>query len=504
MDTTELLATSAATQERKSMTNASQFKKMKTEYSGIASTAVGVDSLESFLENRKIEIEIALRYGLKELKGAIEFPFIDNGNVIYKKYRGIKEKSFYAESGHKPFPWNIDCLRDESLKHLPVIITEGELDALTAIQCGYSKTISVPNGAGSSSLEYLDEYMALFANCNEIILAVDTDPKGYELSNRLSLALGKAKCKWVKYPKGCKDLNDALMAYGEKGVKESIKKADWVAVDGVFKMGDLQPVPYKRPYDIGIAGFEDYLKIRMGDFSVWTGVPSSGKSTFLNDVSCRLVSKHGFKPVFASFEQLPQTDHKRFLRTWHSAKLEKNMTQDEKDSADKWIDENFLFIVNTNDDFANLEWLLEKCAVAVVRHGANFIVIDPWNEIDHDRPNNMSLTEYTGFAIKQFKAFAKKYDVHVAVVAHPAKMLRAKDGKYPIPTLYDISDSAHWYNKADLGVVVHRDKDNGDIVMVAKSRYHNEIGKTGVVDVKFSVEDGRYTVVDNSVLFGND
>ncbi len=85
------------------------------------------------------------------------------------------------------------------------------------------------------------------------------------------------------------------------------------------------------------------------------------------------------------------------------------------------------------------------------------------------------------------------------VVAHPAKMQRNKDDAYSVPTLYDISDSAHWYNKVDVGIVVHRG-DKGDIVRIAKSKYHTEIGIPGDVDVKFSIDTGKYIVVDNKVL----
>jgi twinkle protein len=85
------------------------------------------------------------------------------------------------------------------------------------------------------------------------------------------------------------------------------------------------------------------------------------------------------------------------------------------------------------------------------------VVIDPWNEMDHTRPPDMTLTEYVGYAIKQFRKLAKKYKVYLIVVAHPSKMLRGQGGKYPVPGLYDISDSAHWSNKADIGIVVHRE-----------------------------------------------
>jgi len=115
-------------------------------------------------------------------------------------------------------------------------------------------------------------------------------------------------------------------------------------------------------------------------------------------------------------------------------------------------------------------------------------IIDPWNEMEHVKPKDMTQTEYTGFAIRQLKKFATKYEVHVMVVAHPAKLQRGRqDGKYPVPSLYDIADSAHWANKPDLGIIVHKQnpEDNLTTVIVQKSRYRDEIGIPGEYELMF-------------------
>lgn len=487
------------------MSNVEALKKPENTKSGIATTAATTEALEKFLSERGLDLENALRYGVSVSDGCIKIPFLRDGQAVNHKYRGIKEKKFHQDGGPQLF-WNIDVLKDDSLKNEPLIITEGEFDALAAIQCGFPRVMSVPNGAPaqkeSASLSYLDEVEKILLETPEIILCTDSDEAGENLRHDLSIRLGKGRCKWVKYPKGCKDLNDALRIYGEKGVQETIRRAQPMRLDGVYIMGEIPPVPYARPHSIGIPGFEKHINIRLGDFSVWTGIPGHGKTTFVNDVFNRVNHLHNFKIGIASFEQNPQLDHKRNLRTWYSGQLEKTMTDEQKAKADKWIDENFVFFVPNDDDEVSLEWVLERAAYSVLRHGVKVVVIDPWNEMDHKREAGETITEYVGFAIREFKRFAKKYHVHVAVVAHPAKMRRNEDGQYSIPSLYDISDSAHWYNKADLGVIVHRGTD-GDIIRIAKSRYHTEIGTPGDVDVKFSTETGRYTVVDNQVMNGD-
>jgi twinkle protein len=120
------------------------------------------------------------------------------------------------------------------------------------------------------------------------------------------------------------------------------------------------------------------------------------------------------------------------------------------------------------------------------------IVIDPWNEMDHSRARDETMTEYVGRAIKALKRFARKFQVHQIVIAHPTKSTKDADGKYRMPTLYDISDSANWYNKADLGIIVHRENADDTVIKVQKSRYHEIIGRPGEVIMQYSRDARRF------------
>jgi twinkle protein len=395
-------------------------------------------------------------------------------------------------------------IQDESLKDHPLIITEGEFDALIAIQCGFSRVVSVPDGApavqvadGTRKYEYLD--LDALRGIKEIILATDSDGPGVNLMNDLAIRLGRQRCKWVPYPKGCKDLNDAFMSYGHKGVVQSIARAEWCWVDGVYRMEDLPPVQETAVFNIGLPALDKHYNIRPNDFCVVAGVPGGGKTSFLTEVAARMALQYGWTTAFASFEQSPQIDFKRNLRTYFNKAKVINQSPEDRARADRWINEKFCFICPGDDDEVTLEWTLERCAAAVIQHGARMIVIDPWNEMDHSKPADMTLTEYTGFAIKQFKKFAKKYQVHLIVAAHPAKPRRLEDGTYPVPSLYDISDSAHWANKADVGVIIYRDKKKGEFstsVRVVKSRYHDQIGVPGEVDFDFDPHTNHYICTD--------
>ncbi|CAB4200271.1 Archaeal primase DnaG/twinkle, TOPRIM domain [uncultured Caudovirales phage] len=500
------------------MTTASPSQSPQTAPYGSATTAAGVAVFAPLeqkhldgLEERGIDAETAVMLGVgasAKLPGdCIAFPFFDNGKHVATKYRTMTgEKRFTQDAGGAQIFWNVDCLRDESLNGQPVIITEGEFDAIAAIQSGYPRTISVPGGAPPEETDgegkryqFIDHAEELLRGCQEIILAVDADGAGANLLHDLRLRLGSHRCKFLSYPDETKDLNDVLQLYGSDAVGALIRSAKWIKVDGVYRLSDLPPVTPNVAYDCGMQDLWNHYRIRKGDFSVVTGLPGHGKTSFVNEITCRMAKAFKWNTCFASFEQSPQIDHRRALRSFHSMKLEKTMSQDERDRADAWIDERFSFLVPDEDDDITLQWFLEKAAAAVIRYNVDIMVLDPWNEMDHTRPKDMTMTEYVGFAIRQLRKFAKKYQVHLIVVAHPAKMLRAKDGKYPTPGLYDISDSAHWANKADIGVVVHRAdliESQDTSIRIVKSRYHQAIGKPGEIKGIWNEDTTRYTITE--------
>ena len=473
----------------------------------------------AWLEARALDVELADRMGLDSIRrdggDALILPFRRQGEIVRRKYRFIDrtEEKWTADKGGQRIAFNEDCLRDETLYGQPVIITEGELDCIAAIQSGWPRSISVPDGApppgdrskddleGGAKYSWLKEIRSLLTpeTVPLVIIAADGDDNGAALLHDLSLLLGKFRCQFLTYPKArkdrgrerCKDLNEVLEDWGQKGVAETLNRAAWIRVDGVYDMSELPPLPAPRSFHIGFDLLGENYKMRLGDLVVVTGVPGLGKTTFVNDLCCRAAFTHGLRIAWASFEQTPQRDHRRNLRSWHGQMPVRDMDAAQIRDADDWIKAQHCFIVPSEDDDVTLDWLLDRAEVAVVQRGANVIVIDPWNEMDHIRDRDETATEYVGRAIKTFRRFARKMQVHVIVVAHPAKLQKV-DGKYKPPTLYDISDSANWYNKCDLGLIVHRETADYTDIKVQKSRYHEEIGVPGEVRMMFGKDDRRF------------
>ncbi len=456
------------------------------------------------LEDRKINVELAVRLGWRSAKQSvtgnesIEIPYLRNGKEVNCKTRTIEgEKRFFQQKDGEKCFYNVDILSE--ITDQPLLICEGEMDCLIALQCGYM-AVSVPDGAPkvavgdreSVKYNYLSDIPKRIKN---IILAVDSDEAGEALKSDLALRLGKERCQTIVYPRGCKDLNDAYKAYGKKGVDASLAKAKFMEIDGLYRMQDLPPLHEEKPCNIGIPQLENHLRFRRGDFSVVTGIPSHGKSTFVNNIAYNLAKIHGWNVCFASFEQPPQTEHLRALRTLHADRPSYLLNYDEIKQADEFINQHFSFIVpnEDSDEEFDLTWLKDRIIMAVTRYKTDMVVIDPWNEIEHNYDQReISLTQYVGKAIRSLKQIARRYNVHVMVVAHPAKMKKDKDGVYPIPTPYDISDSSHWYNKPEQCIIVHRTEKQNSLIRVAKSRYHYALGTPAEVELRFNDHNFKF------------
>jgi len=123
------------------------------------------------------------------------------------------------------------------------------------------------------------------------------------------------------------------------------------------------------------------------------------------------------------------------------------------------------------------------------------LVIDPWNELEHHRPRNLSETEYSSATLSTLRAWARANKVHVWIVAHPRNVRRDDGQKLSPPRLDQISGSQHWWNKADCGLTVHRDQSpeatNEVEIHVQKVRFKH-VGRIGVVVLRYDRVTGRY------------
>ena len=461
---------------------------------------------------RGISAETIDRFGVEAVEQNFgkgdEWAFAFSYPTGAKKYRAASHKAFVQTKGGAG-----DLFNGQSIgKEKPVIFCEGEMDVLAFSEAGFHGAVSMPDGAPAPGHAMGKRFDVLAAReteitgLNEVYIATDQDPPGHALANELIRRFGPERCLRVRFPDGCKDANDVLVAHGREALATCIDQAEPVPIKALVSPNDLLPDLLglydggrKVGLSTGFRNLDPLLTIRPGELSVVTGIPSAGKSEFIDAVCMNMARMHGWRVALCSFENPPDE---------HLAKLvEKQagqpfwpgptprMDRDRLNDAVQWVNDHFLFI-RSYDESPTFDWIISRASAAVFRFGINALVIDPYNEIEHVRPNGQSETEYISQILSKAKRFAQTHGVHVFFIAHPAKLYRI-DGEIPIPSLYDISGSANWVNKADIGLVVHRDSADRTTVYVRKVRF-KEIGQPGEVHFTYNRATGRYSEYDDS------
>lgn len=440
--------------------------------------------------------------------GAIMFPRYKGGEVVAIKYRTY-DKRMWQSKDPMPCFFNHDMARKSGENTL--IIVEGEVDALSWIEAGFQNVASVPDGAPpvntknpEKKYEFLND--GLVEHFSSYVLASDDDEPGKAMEGELANKLGRQNCLRVHYPTGCKDSNDTLAKYGPQALEDIYCRAAPYPIHGLYSADDVHDAVLDlyqqglRPGNTtGWSNLNKYYTVREGEMTIVTGIPSHGKSTWLDALAVNLYIDHGWGVAFCSPENWPIQRHAASiaekLQTKPFAAHTSSSSRMSVDEVSRALDEmsGSFFFTQIDDQNMRIDSILEIMQAAISRHGVKGVVIDPWNELEHHRPKNTSETDYVSWALGKIRRFARLNHVHVWVVAHPTKLDKKNDGSYPVPTLYDISGSAHWYNKADNGIAVYRPKihDQKVEIHIQKVRFR-EVGSPGKAKMLFVKDSGSF------------
>ena len=412
--------------------------------------------------------------GKKE--NTIQFNYMMGDELINVKYRDGR-KNFKLYKGAEKIFYNINSI----VGYDWCVITEGEMDALALHEAGIKNVISVPNGAtlNSNNLDYLDNCIDYFEDKEKIILAVDADEAGQALRYEFIRRLGAEVCYLVDF-NGNKDPNDFLIEYGAEELRKVITTATQVPLEGVSTLRDLEADlldfvhnGFKPGFQVGLENFDKIFSTYTSQFITVTGIPSSGKSDFVDQMCIGYNKNYGWKTAFASPENKPNFlhAHKLIRKTWEGMPTKEDIGSAKWKQVTNHINDNYYFI---DMDRYTLENVLRKGAELVKRKGIKCLVIDPFNKIRDVNCKTEDVNRYTMEYLTKIETFAKKYDVLVMVVAHPTKMYRDKEGKIEEPTMYSIKGGGEWYDASYHGLLVHRDYEAQTVkVKVLKVKFQN-------------------------------
>lgn len=461
------------------------------------------DKVVKYFEDRKIS-QFVLRNnnlvtsGIEFMYGSnvmtIQFNYWRNGELINIKYRTADKKFRLAKDAELIF-YNIDSLKDSDT----VIITEGEIDCLSLIEAGYKSVVSVPNGAGAS-MEFIDNCYESFVGIEKIILATDQDDAGLKLRDELARRLGIERCYKVNFT-DCKDANEYHIKYGAEKLRLTVDANEPFPIEGTFSTGDIKEELESIYFNglpagetIGVKEFDKLITWQTGRIYTITGIPSHGKSEFVDYILTRLNILRGWKPAYFSPENHPIELHASKIIEKITGKTCKpaNLSKSEFDECVNYMDANFYFILPEED--YSLDSILSRAGSLVARKGINVLVIDPYNKLEHKVPVGTSETSYISSFYDKLSIFAKRKNVTVILVAHPTKMKKNLDGKFDVPTLYDIAGSANFYNKTDFGITVYRDFTEEEIQVYVQKVKFKHLGENGSCRFKYNINNGRFEV----------
>ena len=428
-------------------------------------------------------------------ENTIWFNYLMGDQLINVKYRDGR-KNFKLYKGAEKVFYNINSI----VGYDTCIITEGEMDVLALHEAGVKNAISVPNGATltNNNLDYLDNCIDYFEDKEKVILAVDQDDAGQMLQQELIRRLGAEVCFLVTF-EDCKDANEYLLKYGKEKLAERITKARPVPLENVTTFKDIEDEVtdfvkngFKPGYQIGLPNFDDIFSTYTGQFITVTGIPSSGKSDFVDQMVVGYNANYGWKTAFASPENAPTYlhAHKLMRKTWGDMPTRADIGGAKWKEVSEHVNDNYFFI---DMDKYSLESVLRKGAELVKRKGIKCLVIDPFNKIRDIDCKTEDVNRYTMEYLTKIEMFCKKYDVLTFIVAHPTKMYKDSNGKIEEPTMYNIKGGGEWYDASYHGILVHRDYDAKTVkAKVLKVKFQN-LGENGAeAHFKWEHKSGRF------------
>lgn len=458
-----------------------------------------------------------------EQRWCMTFPYYRNEKLVNKKYRS-KDKQFAMEAQCELIFYNLDSLKGEK----EAIIVEGEIDALSVVESNVFNVISVPNGASKAgankttqTLQYIDNSFEQLKDIEKFILAVDNDEAGHNLLQELIKRFGPERCYIVHYPEGYKDFNEVLNGDAAKGLKplgkevvqRLTKNASPLPIAGVYYTLDvsgemLESFHSGKPKGTTThcPGFDPYFKWKVGNLNVITDYPNSGKTQFWLQMMLIKSMYEGWKWAVFCPENYPAEDFFDDLAEMYVGKhvddrANNKMSEAEYIAAIEFLNEHFFYIYP--EEVHDLESIHIIFSRLNLKHGLNGVLLDPWNELDHNMLAFPREDLYLSSSLKQIKRFALVNQLSYNIIAHPVKIEfpPSKDGQpqpRPVVTAYNISGGSMWWNKSD-NIIIHSrpnwhiDRTSGlTKIITEKIKRKRTGGSLGDCDFMFNPMTMRY------------
>lgn len=433
------------------------------------------EQIYQYFESRKISRSTvdAMKIG-SDFEGNIVFRFFWNGEDVYHKFRLPRKpkpeeqrKKEWQESGTKAILFNMDNV----VYTQPLIITEGEIDAMSLHEAGLTNVVSVPCGVDNNEwITYCYDWLEKF---HTIIIFGDNDAPGRRGVETWTKKLGEYRVLIVKdYPEipgtnpvqYCKDANEILYRYGESALIEMVDTAEEIKTRGLLRLADIVPydptaIPRIRTMiptlDATVGGLIE------GGVTVLTGESGNGKSTLSGLLMLNGIEQ-GYNCCAYSGELTAQNFQEWFHlqaagSDWITLKYDRirgmnvpvvppEVTQ----RIIKWY-EPHMFLYNNDEVFIDVKQadaIIEVFTVAARKNDCKLFLVD--NLLTTTADSDEEFRSQAVF-VNAMKQFAKRYQAHVLIVAHARKIQKGSHIQKS-----DVSGSSAIINLADCAIVSER------------------------------------------------
>jgi twinkle protein len=474
------------------------------------------DTMFAYFGNRGITREVVNRNRItynprnprkEESVPSICFPYAEGAEIYNYKFKTLDKRFFQVQGGKKLF-FKINDAIDQN----EVIITEGEEDALSWEVAGIPYAISVPDGAPAPNAEVSDKKFEYIDNCyhylekaERIYLATDADEPGIRLRMELSRRLGAERCYIIRFPDDCKDSNECLVKHGKEVLLKCKEEAEPMPVKGVTYANDYQ----EQVREVMVSGWPDGKRCGYSDmdehlplfpgFWIVTGAPTHGKTTWLDQYCLAHALANRVKIAMYSPENPPVAHIVPMMQRLLGKPIEKNINNISDETTTQaldFINDHFFYIQPEEEGISAVE-IVNRAKALVRSKGIEILIIDPWNTLNHRYEKGEDRLDYISRVLGMFSHLSKSLSITVILVAHPRKLESITAGggtknMFKKPTLYDISGSADFYNKADIGVSVYRDFDDMLTKVSVQKVKFAWTGKMGTIELRYDKETCRF------------
>ena len=446
------------------------------------------DKVKTYCEKRKISKKTLDYIGVKEKEGCIAFEYRNElGEHIANKYRRTKKakgpKMWFEKDTNINTLFNMDKVDISK----PLLITEGEIDCMSAIESGFTNAVSIPSGVNGTN-EWLTTNWTFLEQFEEVIIWFDNDDPGKKGSKEVSNRLSNNSVKVVNCDT-YNDINELLYYEGKESVLKWIEKAKMPVLEGVttFDLVEDFNIYEAEKLKTGIYAIDNVIiGMVFGSLNVFSGRNGAGKSTILNQIYVGEPIRQGYKVFIFSGELVggnvkewlvsTLANEKDFLEftSKDGYKYKRVGSSNRKDIIDKIKDKVFLY---DSDDY-DIDKILSKMEILAKRFGVKIFNIDNLMMIEANEKDEYKAQTNI---VKKLKNFAKKYNVIVNLVAHPRKSQNSDINKD------DVSGSANITNVADYITTIERkfNEDGTDDVTKLSILKNRHTGKNVAVELKY-------------------